>query len=54
MTGYGGGFYPGHVVQANENGTFVVHFGDGTGDIDKKMKPKNMRHDLSRGADGFT
>ena len=37
------GWYGGHITAANDNGTFIVEFDDGSGDVDRKAKPKNMR-----------
>ena len=34
-------FYPGTIVRANNDGTYVIHFDDG--DKDRKANPKNIR-----------
>jgi len=38
------GYYPGHITEANADGTFVVKFDDDSGDVDRKVQPKNMYH----------
>lgn len=46
MRGITYGYFEGHITKANDDGTFVVHFDDGSDHVDPKVPKTKMRHAL--------